>query len=145
MRILIVAAFAGIVLACNQKTSTKVKNNIDSNTLAPVTKKDSLENDQRLKSEIEEEAKPVYVEAYKTILTLRSYIRLADSGRIKRSDVVREYNSAVAGTMGHLSNFKKVKQRIDDDGDAYAEFMFKKACAEIAARRAAEAKFDSKQ
>lgn len=92
--------------------------------------------------EIEEEAKPAYIEAYTKVAELRQYIRLAEAGQLTNDEVVAEFNRNFGGELGRLKTLQEVKQRMDTAGDGYIKFRFLKAQADIALRKAAEKQFE---
>ena len=117
-------------------TQKKLKTTTQIDSQAQKTK-DSLE----LVREIEEEAKPVYIETFKTVHEIKTYVEMAEKGEVNKSEVIAMYNEKLAPGMGKLTTLSQIKKRLDTAGDAYIEFKFKKACAEIALSKAAEQKF----
>jgi hypothetical protein len=140
MRSIAVVIMVLFVASGCHENNNAVKTTSKNDTLAITGKNDTVSYSNSLEEKIKEEAKPVYVAAMQKIIMLRSYIKLADSGDLKKSDVINQYNEMVADRMGRLSNYNKVKKRINEDGDAYAEMLYNIECANIAARKAAEAK-----
>src|ERR1043166_4986786 len=132
MRHIIFISFTLIITSCqNQNEQNKSVDSIskekvtqDSIAHAERNDKDSIELKKELLKQIEELAKPVYVEAYTVIHTLRSEVELAKKGTIPKSGVVRHFNETVGRTMGRRSTLEQVDKRLQEAGDAYIEFMF---------------------
>ena len=143
-KFLTIIFFIAFVQLLSCKTENKNNNQKDSTTtvtdsIAQKTK-DSLE----LVSEIEEEAKPAYIDAYKKIMEIKTNVELAEKGDLNKSQVVADYNERLGPEMGRLSTLSQVKTRLDTAGDAYIQYKFKRACADIALSKAAEQKFNAK-
>lgn len=138
MKLFIKIFFALVLLSCN---NTKIKTAAD--TTAINTSVDSSNSEENLRQQIAEEAKPAYVDAWTKIAKIKQYINLADSGKMQKKDAVYLYNSTVGSTMGKLSSFSAVKTRIDTAGDAYVDYVYKKAQADIALQHAAEKNYQT--
>ncbi len=136
----IVFLIASLQSACQ----TKIKDNTEKQ-IKPTTQIDSqaqkTEDSLKLVREIEEEAKPVYIETFKTVHEITTYVEMAEKGEVNKNEVIAMYNEKLGPGMGKLSTLSQIKKRLDTSGDAYIEFKFKKACAEIALSKAAEQKF----
>lgn len=91
--------------------------------------------------EIKEEGRPYWVQAKKELFSIQNYIDLAEKGLVKKNDVIAEFNNTIGKVIGKSNSFDDVKKRVENSGDAYVEFVFNKACADIANRRAAEAAY----
>ncbi len=130
--------FALLLLSCN---NSEIKTFAD--TTIANTNVDSSNSEQALRQQIAEEAKPAYIDAWTKITKIRQYINLADSGKLQKKDAVYLYNSTVGSTMGKLTSFSAVKNRIDTAGDAYVDYIYKKAQADIALQHAAEKSYET--
>lgn len=103
----------------------------------------SSENSEAsIRNEIMEEAKPVYVDAFVKINTLKNYIHFVDDGTMDKKQVVNEYNNTFGYRMGFLKTFAEVKQRIETAGDAFIDYVYKKECARIALMKSANIQFE---
>lgn len=52
-------------------------------------------------------------------------MELADSGSMKKTGVVPEFNWILEPKMCYLKTLSQVKKRLDSGGDAYIEFKHK--------------------
>ena len=107
----------------------------------PVEKQtpDSISIEKKVKAAVEDEARESYARAKENIRVLKESIARADSGLQQKAAVINQYNTTVGAVLGDLTSYSAVKKRIEEGGDAYIEFVYKKAVAEIAMRKAAAA------
>lgn len=111
-------------------------NDSDTIKLADKRRNDSIQAVR----EIEELAKPAYIDAYKKVNEIKMNVKLAEKGLLKAEEVVSQFNRVLGPEMGQLRKLSQVKQRLDTAGDAYIQFKYKRAQAEIALYKAAELK-----
>lgn len=102
---------------------------------------EKAKDSRNIRKEVEEEARPVYVETFKTVYEIKTYVEMARKGKMSKSKAIAMYNNKLGPEMGELSSLSKIKERLDTAGDAYIKYKFLQACAEIALRKAAEASF----
>ena len=146
MKQAITIIFILTITACqNQETKNAESAGNEPSHIEKKAIQDSIVSKEDLVKQIEELAKPVYVEAYTIIHTLKNEVELAKQGTISKSGVVNHYNQTVGETMGRKSTLEAVDKRLQEAGDGYIDFMFKKECARIATQKAAEKSFEAKQ
>ncbi len=76
-------------------------------------------------------AKPALVKATGEINQMKSFIELADSGQIDKSELINRYNANLGRIMGKVTTFEALRQKIDSTGSAYIEVMHEKEAARI--------------
>ncbi|GEM_PF-2697578 len=81
---------------------------------------------------IEELAKPVYIETYKTINTARFKVKNALSGKYPVKEAMDYYNENLSSYMGRYQTLQAVKKRLDTAGDAFIDVMFLREKGRIA-------------
>ena len=104
---------------------------------------DTISIEKKVKAAVKDEARESYARAEKNIRDLKEAIARADSGLQKKAEVIDQYNTTVGAVLGDLTSYGAVKQRIEEGGDAYIDFVYKKAVAEIAMRKVTAATIDS--
>ena len=125
-----------IFISCQNST------NLDRQSVVEDSLRRERLDSVKLVREIETEAKPAYIEAYEAVQDMKDKIRLSEQGLIRRSDVIDDFNQTLGREMGRLSSLSQIKERLDTAGDAYIQFKFKKACANVAMEKAASLKFE---
>lgn len=90
-------------------------------------------------------AKGKFVEATSTVFELRTNIDLAKKGFISKDGVVKMYNETIGKTTGFVSNLNEAEQALNRNADAYIQFTFKKAVANLALAKAAEVAFEQEK
>ena len=85
------------------------------------------------KSEVDAKrlAKPALVKATVEINQMKSFIEMADSGKVDKSELINRYNANLGRIMGTVKTFEALRQKIDSTGSAYIEVMHEKEAARI--------------
>ena len=90
-------------------------------------------------------AKDQFTEAFTVVTSLTNQIQLAKEGFISKEGVVKQYNETIGKTTGIVKSLEEAEAELIKNGDAYVDLMLKKAIANIALGKAAEAAFKIEQ
>jgi hypothetical protein len=86
-----------------------------------------------------------FIEASKQISEMTENIRLAKDGIVDKERVLKIYNEGLGKTMGTLTNFSELEQKITEAGPAYIRMMLLRASAHLALDEAAKKVFEAEQ
>lgn len=95
---------------------------------------------ERVKQEIAEKAKPVYIKALAKINELNAKFDLAANGTISKKEALFDYNNSVGENLGKTNSFDFARKRLSEAGEAYAEVLYKKEQARLLFEKSAEEK-----
>jgi hypothetical protein len=79
-----------------------------------------------------------YSNAIKQVSELKINVKLAAQGLLDKKEVLAQYNSTVGKTMGQVSDFNKLEDKVINGGPAYIKMTLLKAQAQLALQEAAK-------
>jgi hypothetical protein len=92
-----------------------------------------------------EESSSGFVEAVKTVDSLRINVNLAKEGFLSKNAVVKQYNETMGKVTGQVKLLDEVEQKLVENGPAYIDMMFLKAAANLALEEAAKLAVESQK
>lgn len=119
---------AVLIISCGEKKDA-VK------PILPVeTTEQSLD---RIKQEVKEEAKPVFIAAQASLEEIMGKFKMAKNGVIKKDEALYEYNKSYGSALGKSTSFSFAEKRLIEAGEKYVEVLYLKEQARLMYQRSA--------
>jgi hypothetical protein len=86
-----------------------------------------------------------YKTAVSNVIELKNEINLAKDGFINKDSVVKHYNETIGKTTGLVTNLKDAEDQLNKNANAYIQFTYLKAAANLALESASKKAFEIEQ